>query len=61
MSDATLDEFIALWEKEFGEQIDRGDAEVRAKQVVHLFEQLLAHEASRQSEEPNSQVPIRKH
>lgn len=41
MSEQTLQEFIDLWEREFGERIDRGDAEVRAKQLVTLFKHLM--------------------
>lgn len=41
MTEQTLQEFIELWEREFGEKIARGDAEVRAKQLVTLFRHLI--------------------
>lgn len=41
MTEQTLQEFIDLWEQEFGEQIERGDAEVRAKQLVKLVKHLV--------------------
>lgn len=39
--DERLDDFIARWERAFGERLARGEAEVIAGRVLALYRQLL--------------------
>lgn len=57
MTEETLQEFIELWEEEFGEKIERGDAEVRAKQLVTLFTQLMVAMAEQEPKRKTNDDP----
>lgn len=37
LSDNDIQEFRALWQKEFGENISLGEAQLRASQVLELY------------------------
>jgi len=53
LSDKALDEFIAIYEREFGETITREEAAVMAARLVNLYRTFLEAEVRKRREDPS--------
>lgn len=56
LPDNAIDEFIAIWERLYGEQLSHSDGAARARQLLHFIKTVLSKPTYGDSTNPKSML-----